>query len=612
LQQEHAKAAALCHAQIDGVPRFVFSWEQGGCSRCDTPLHVWVTRHRTVHSLRYGTLLAVERQGYCPRHPQLPPARSQQLARLVAPGSNHACDVLVRVGLARFLECRQDEQIRDEICRQHGIALGRSTVSYLARKFVAYVQLVHQESILALRGAMDARGGYILHIDGTCEEASRVLLVCMDSLSMQVLESRRISSENHDQVRDVLRGVQRDWGQPLAIVHDLRRALITAAGEVFLGVRQFVCHYHLAADVGKDILSPHLDRLRRVLRRTKVRCKLRQLVRSLKRFATSEDSGDHVVSELLSLRSAEDLRQRCTAESAQGVVHALACWVLAFAQDGEGYGFPFDLPYLKFYERIVQVHQMLDAAGALDRKTRRGPLHELNQLRQILAVVVRGEESADLRHIVADTKRDRRIFERFRKALRICPKGGKKRRNDEGAPRTLSARRHRRVLQHLCTSVTRQARAGGASARACKIVLQHLEKYWDYLFGHVLRQRGRTIVVPRTNNDEERMFRTVKRQCRRLHGRKDLSHDLEAMSPAVPLVRNLSNRDYCETVYGGSEPEHIAARFSRVDPEGAAELLTSWRQETTQHRIPRTLEKLTNLPERLARFISVAIEQLHK
>jgi len=428
---------------------------------------------------------------------------------------------------------------------------------------------------------------------------------------MQVLESRRINSESHAQVCDVLRAVRHDWGRPLAIVHDLRRALITAAGEVFPGVGQFVCHYHLAADVGKDILSPPIDRLRRVLRRTKVRAKLRQLVRSLKRFASGEDSGDHVVSELLSLRSAEDLRQRCTAESAKGVVHALACWVLAYAQDGEGYGFPFDLPYVSFYERIAQVYQMLDAAGPLDRKMRRGPLRELNQLRQILAVVVGGEESAELRQIVADTKRDQRIFERFRKALRICPKGGKKRRDEEKAPRTLSARRHRRVLQTLRTSLTRQARAGGTSARACKIVLQHLKKYWEYLFGHVLRQRDRTIVVPRTNNDEERMFRIVKRQCRRLHGRKDLSHDLEAMSPAVPLVRNLSNRDYCETVYGGSEPEHIAARFSRVDPEGPAKLLQSWRQETILHRIPRKLEKQTNFPEQLARFISMAIKELH-
>jgi hypothetical protein len=553
----------LFRADVGGVPRFVFSWEQEGCPRCAAPLQVRLTRRRMVHSTRYGTFLAVERQGHCPQHRQLAPARCEQLARLVAPGSNHAYDVLVRVGMARFLECRQDEQIRDEICRQHGIELGRSTVSYLARKFVAYVQVVHQESIAALRGAMDARGGYILHIDGTCEEASRVLLVCMDSLSVQVLESRKIQSESHDQVRDVLRGVRRDWGLPLAIVHDLRRALITAADEVFPGVRQFVCHYHLAADVGKDILS------------------------------------------------AKDLRQRCTAESAKGVVHALGCWILAFAQDGEGYGVPFDLPYLNFYERIVEVHQMLEAAAPLEDERRRGPLRELNQLQRILDVVVAGDESPELRQIVAETKRDQRIFERFRKALRICPKGGKKRRHDEGAPSTSSAKRHRRVLQNLRTSLTRQARAGGASARTCKIIRQHLEKYWEYLFGHVLRKRGRKIVVPRTNNDEERLFGIVKRQCRRLHGRKDLSYELEAMSPAVPLLQNLSNRDYCETVYGGSEPEHIADRFSRVDPEGPAGLLQSWRQERLLQRIPRKLEKLRNLPKQVARFISMVIKELH-
>jgi hypothetical protein len=601
----------LFRADVSGVPRFVFSWEQEGCPRCAAPLQVRLTRRRMVHSIRYGTFLAVERQGHCPQHRQLAPARCEELAQLIAPGSNHAYDVLVRVGMARFLECRQDEQIRDEMCHQHGIELGRSTVSYLARKFVAYVQVIHQESIAALRGAMDARGGYILHIDGTCEEASRVLLVCMDSLSMQVLESRKIQSESHDQVRDVLRGVRRDWGLPLAIVHDLRRALITAAGEVFPGVRQFVCHYHLAADVGKDILSPHIDRLRRVLRRTKVRAKLRQLVRSLKQFAICEDSHDHIVSVLLSLRSAKDLRQRCTAESAKGVVHALACWILAFAQDGEGYGAPFDLPYLNLYERIVQVHQMFEAAGPLEGKRRRGPLRELNQLQQILDVVAAGDGSAELRQIVAETKRDQRIFERFRKALRICPKGGKKRRNDEGAPSTLSAKRHRRVLQNLRTSLTRQVRAGGASAGASKIVLQHLDKYWEYLFGHVLRKSGGKIIVPRTNNDEERLFGIVKRQCRRLHGRKDLSYELEAMSPAVPLLQNLSNRDYCETVYGGSEPEHIANRFSRVDPEGPAELLESWRQERLLQRIPRKLEKLNNLPKQVARFISIVIKELH-
>jgi hypothetical protein len=283
---------------------------------------------------------------------------------------------------------------------------------------------------------------------------------------------------------------------------------------------------------------------------------------------------------------------------------------LAYGQDGEGYGFPFDVPYLDFYERMVQVHQMLDAAGPLEGKTRRGPLRALTQLRQILDPVAIGEPSAELRQIVAETKRDRRIFERFRSALRICPRSGTNRRNDEGAPRELSSSGHQRMLQDLRTSLARRAQRGGDSKRACKIVVQHLEKYWDYLFGHSLRKKGGKVVVPRTNNDEERFFRTVKRQCRRLHGRKDLSHDLETMPPAVPLVMNLTNRDYCETVYGGSEPQQIADRFSRVDPEAPAKLLQSWRQENISHRMPRRIEKQKDLPKRVAGFIAIAITEL--
>jgi len=111
-------------------------------------------------------------------------------------------------------------------------------------------------------------------------------------------------------------------------------------------------------------------------------------------------------------------------------------------------------------------------------------------------------------------------------------------------------------------------------------------------------KKGGKIVVPRTNNDEERFFRTVKRQCRRLHGRKDLSHDLEAMPPAVPLVMNLTNRDYCKTVYGGSEPAKLADRFSWVDPGAPTKLLQSWRQERISHRMPHRIEKQKDLPQR--------------
>ena len=542
-------------------------------------------------------------------HPKLPPSRSRELPRIVASGANHAYDVIAQVGLERFLQCRQNDETRIDLSRRRcGIEVPVSTVGYLARKFVAYFQIVHDESMPILRAAMKDRGGYILHIDGTCEEGSGVVLLCVDSLSGQVLESRRISSENHEEVRDVLRDVGRHWGTPLGVVHDLRRALITATTEVFPGVPQFVCHYHLAADVGKDILSPHQDRLRALFRRTKLRPKLRSLVRSLKEFAVSDKSGKHMVTPVLGQRSTKKLKEHCTAETINAAVHALASWILAYSTDGEGYGFPFDMPYLNLYERIQEVHHSLYEVSKVWSEKKQAPLSPLKRLREVLDSVVLGDEASEFLETVDASNRDMKIFQRFRSALRICPKGGKKRRNDEGAPKMLGSKRHKAILQKLRASLNKQSRRGNSSERACKLVVQHLDKYWEHLFGHIVRKG---IVVPRTNNFEESLFRLVKRQCRRLHGRGNLRRDLEAMPPATPLIiLNLANANYCETVYGGRTPDKIAERFSNVDPNLPNQLLKTWHEEKVSTRLPRKLEKLRTLPKQIARFLSVASRQL--
>jgi hypothetical protein len=336
LCQEREKAATLYQLRDLALPRLTFSWEEEGCRKCGQPLRVRLTRRRTVATVRYGKLIAIERQGHCPNHEQLPPARSKELPQLVAPGCNIGYDLIAWTGLERYGKCRQHEEIQTELSRQTGMEIPVRTISESCHKFVAYVQAVHQESIPLLRREMRDRGGYILHIDGTCEEGSRVLLVCLDSISGQVLESRKISSENAEEVEQVLRQVRRDWGRPLAVVHDLRKSLITAAGNVFPGVAQFVCHFHFAADVGKDILSPHVDRLRNLFRRTKVRPKLRALCRSLKKFAAAEESSEHMLGSILDGRSSQQLRELSTPEAVQGTVHALASWILAFSHNGEG------------------------------------------------------------------------------------------------------------------------------------------------------------------------------------------------------------------------------------------------------------------------------------
>ena len=587
--------------------RFTFPWDAQGCQKCRRRLKVRLTRPRKVVSARYGRFVAIEQQGYCPDHPDLPPARSEKLQRIVPPRCNIAYDVIAHIGLARFVECRQCEEIQIELSREHRIDVPVRTISELTHKFLAYFQVVHQQSIPLLRKEMRHRGGYILHVDGTCEEGSRVLLVCLDSLSEQVLESRKISSENHEEVRHVLKEVRRDWGLPLAVVHDLRQSLITATAEVFPGTPQFVCHYHWAADVGKDILTPHVDRLRRLFRRTKVRPKLRTLCRSLKKFAAAQQNGELVLSCVLAARSTEDLRRLSSPEAIKGTVHALASWILAFSHCGDGYGFPFDVPYLTLYDRILEAHEVLRRVSATWSVQKRGPLGILKRFKEILDIVVASQYTTEFRVIVAEAKRDQRIFERLRSALRICAKGGVNRRNDDGASPLLSPARHREVLDKLRRSLKRKARSG-ASRRACNIIVQHLDKYWKFMFGHVLRKRSPKIVVPRTNNIEESLFRTIKRQCRRLHGRGHLSRDMDNMLEAMPLVFNLRNPSYCEVVYGAADAQSIAERFSAVDPSLTAQLLKSWRQEKLLVRLPRKFENLKHLPHWLDRFIKLVFK----
>lgn len=81
------------------MARFTVSWEEQGCGKCGQPLQVRLTRQRTVFSVAHGKFVALERQGHCPQHPHLPPARSRKLPRIVAPGCKMSYDVIARVGL---------------------------------------------------------------------------------------------------------------------------------------------------------------------------------------------------------------------------------------------------------------------------------------------------------------------------------------------------------------------------------------------------------------------------------------------------------------------------------------------------------------------------------
>ena len=106
------------------------------------------------------------------------------------------------------------------------------------------------------------------------------------------------------------------------------------------------------------------------------------------------------------------------------------------------------------------------------------------------------------------------------------------------------------------------------------------------------------------------LFSIVKQQCRRLHGRGHLAHDLSTMLPDTPLVLNLRNAPYCKTVYGGTDAEEMATAFSKVDPGVPARLLETWQQQKLSTAIPAQFERLKDLPTRVSGFTSALFKNL--
>jgi hypothetical protein len=134
---------------------------------------------------------------------------------------------MVQVGEALFLRYRNGKEIRREL-GEKSIDISLREIDYLGRRFIVYLALVHEQSRAKLKQFMGSRGGYILHLDGTCEGDSPHLMSTIDGLSKIVLDNLKIPSENACQLIPFLRKIQQTYGDPIALVHDMGAAILHA------------------------------------------------------------------------------------------------------------------------------------------------------------------------------------------------------------------------------------------------------------------------------------------------------------------------------------------------------------------------------------------------
>lgn len=500
-------------------------------------------------------------------------------------------DVIVYVGYALFVHCRSEQEIIKELAERN-ISISDREISFLGKKFVTYLALAHRESGQRIREAMALRGGYILHLDGTCEGDSPHLFSGLDGIADLVLDNVKLPSEKTELLIPFLRQIKKQYGDPIALVHDMGKGILIAIEDVFPGKPNFICHFHFLRDIGKDLLEEDYQRIRTRLKKLKIRTSLRQRAKALEK-AIGED-GKAVKALMAGINKGEiDLSSfhQMPDLAAFTMIH----WAFDTSGQLRGYGFPFDLPHLLFYQRLKMIYSLIE-------QIRDTPLRYENKtykpLFQLLRLIKRIMDDPTLNKSVAQIEERVRVFEDLRKALRIALPEGKNGLNDDGD--TTDIKTIKEKVKEFREQIMTDSHFSEKSHY--KKMIQQIDAYWEKLFADPIpvdTPNGRVVIQPqRTNNTLERFFRDFKRRNRKKSGTVSLTRTLKTILSDTPLVKNLDNEEYLSILLDGCDT--LQERFGKIDSNMVVEELKKAKKKA--ERLHPELKKMIRQPQFLEKI----------
>ena len=542
-------------------------------------MRVQKSKRRQIFTFNSGVLNTKEVRKKCTGDATHPIMCSDELARLVKPRQRCAYDLVVHVGLARYVGGKQREEIRAELYQERGFTLSDGSISNLCDRFLVYFEALHLARVPELRHALQE--GYPLHLDATCEHGKGGLFVCMDGWRGWVLMAARIPSEHEDYLRPLVEKTAALFGDPIATVRDMGEGMAKAVAPLRArGVPDFVCHYHFLGAVGKKLFEAPYRALGNLLRQHKLQGDLRALLRDLRPYRKSTTFSGRF---------------------GPGPIHedlpALVLWIL----EGEGKKtllFPFALPHLDFLQRCQQAVRKAECWVPSPRTpaTRRAIVH----LRRLV-----NRLEHDNRFATVEGRLDKgwQAFCELRDVLQLTnaelPNGDA---HPHQIPLPALEARRLEMIEEAAKDYEAELRERTANTghddsthrSPARIILKYFERYGKHLFGHpTLRDEDGTIlaVVERTDNVPEHFFGAEKRKLRRRLGRAHLGRDLEDQPAQAALVANLQHPEYVRVVCGSID--NLPTAFAQLDAQalGRATALTRNNRDSALLRRVRILVK---------------------
>jgi hypothetical protein len=459
--------------------------------------------------------------------------RPAELEAAAPRGMAFCYDTIAEVVRLRHVELRQREEVRAELAAR-GVPISAGSVSNLSRLGLACLEEVHEAAAARLAGSY-RQEAFILHLDGTREGGEWCHFVLREGFRGNVLLARNIRSEHSADIAALLRRLKELFGPPDALVSDMSAAILKAAAEVLPGVPHLVCHFHFLKAVGTALLGPEHDALGHGLKHT------RSELAKLRREAVAE------------LRQG-DARQQWLV----GLIDRIGEYRTGLSAEG----FPFDLPNLHYAAHCRAVLESTEQI--LDRLRSRPDDPLYRRLVQFRTLLRHSADSGLRARGEARLARLNAVFQNLRDILHP-------RSTDRQAPLNWGRIEHTEHLPDIAAALDALGRRARRKA-ACKTLCPGDRKAWKTMHTHlakyagrlnpILVVRGRTFLLPRTNNLSETAFRDLKRCQRRTTGNGDLSRQIDHMPPQVFYAANLADPQYCRLLFGG-RPMHEA--FATAD-----------------------------------------------
>jgi hypothetical protein len=513
---------------------------------CGCALRVQKTQCRTVILLDLGRLVFKERIKFCPACKSR--FGAEKLDELVPEYSNFSYEVIEFIGRQMFVEYRTEKQVRDMLAARN-VAISPSEVSLLSKKFILYLAQAHKDKEQQIKGLIHKKGGYVAHLDGTCDGDSPHFFCVAEELSQLVLISRKIPSESVDAIVPILQELANTYGNPLALVCDMSPAILGAIERVFPGMRIFICHFHFLRDLGKDLLKNDHEPFLAALRDLEVKPTLSKFSRTLRDLVRNHTS----LSRYLEPKEKNFFDQKPPEAI---LAHLLVEWVQNYKSDLRGYGYPFDRDQLALVKRMEEAYQYL-------QKLTLKPGDRLSMIKNFLEEVFCDTK---LQVCLKALKKKVYHFDLLRAIMRIAPLDGKDGLNDDGdgidIPKMKEEFEKFIALEEIKEAAERDI--------GYKKLLAQVQKYKERLFTdglEIVDEEGNKhhIQPERTNNSMERLFRGEKRGVRKRTGCKKMNRALKTMIAETPYVKNLKNQEYFQIILNGKKS--LAERFAEINSQ---------------------------------------------